>query len=102
MLATPSYLTQRAAAQRHVTQFAFRSRVTDALVAAMELAAVHNANDVQAVQLAKAERRAAMARCFSAEWLDLDSAELRAGFTGFPQADLDRIFLAPVLDAERP
>lgn len=88
--------------ERKITQYAFRTRVTDMLVATMELAAVYNAADSPEVQLTKALQRAKMARCFSAEYLDLDSEELRSGFTGVPAEDFERIFLEPVQDYERP
>lgn len=98
----PSYQTRATAAQRFITQFAFRSRVSDQIVAAMELEAAHDPLDDLATQQAKAVSRARMARAFSAQWLDLDAAELRAGFSGVSEADFARIFLAPVRDEERP
>ena len=87
---------------RHITQFAFRCRVGDDFVAQMELAAMHNGADAPPVQIGKARRRAAMARLGFARWLDLDSAELRAGLERTSAADLARIFDAPVRDDERP
>lgn len=87
---------------RHITQFAFRTRVTDDIVAAMELAAMHDSTDAAPVQLAKAKQRAAMARVFAAQYLDLDSAELRAGFAGLPAEGVAAIFDTPVRDEERP
>lgn len=102
MTIEPSYLTQQASSQRFISQFAFRSRVGDDVVALLELGAMHQANDSQGVQLAKAKQRAQMARCFSAQYLDLDSEELRAGFATVPQQVFNRIFLEPVQDKERP
>lgn len=87
---------------RHITQFAFRSRVGDDSMAKMELAAMHNGADAPAVQLDKARRPAAMARLGFAQCIDLDSAEVRASAEGSSATDLARIYDAPVRDEERP
>lgn len=87
---------------RHITQHAFRTRVTDSLIARMELAAMHNPADREAIQLAKAERRASMARCFAASYVDLDLEELQAAFAMVPEADFKRIFANEVQEIERP
>lgn len=98
----PSYSTQVELRERLVTQYWFRARVGDEIVAMMELDAMARDTDDQATQLAKAVRRAGMARAFSAQWLDLDSPELRAAFADLPAEDFARIFDAPVRDEERP
>jgi len=99
----PDYIVVDAAApaDRRITQHAFRTRVTDELVAQMELDAMHNPADPVPVQKAKAIARARMARTFAADFIDLDNPELVAGFAGSPQEVRDRIFADP-LDSERP
>jgi hypothetical protein len=100
----PNYIVIPAAvpANRIITPYAFRTRVTDELVAQMELDAMHNPADPEPVQKAKALARARMARVFAASVIDLENPELVAGFAGAPQEVRDRIFVAPVLDTERP
>lgn len=98
----PSYQTQEEDRQRLVTQYWFRARVGDELVALIELGAMARDTDDEATQLAKAIKRAGIARAFSAQWLDLDSPELRAGFADLPAEDITRIFDTPVRDEERP
>ena len=85
-----------------ITQYAFRTRVGDQLVASMELAAADNPNDSAPVRMAKAVQRAAIARCYSAQYIDLDLQELREGFNNVTSGDYARIFFTPVRDEERP
>lgn len=87
---------------RHITQYAWRTRIGKTLIAQMELAAMHNPQDPAPVQQAKAEQRAEMARAFSASYVDLDNEELQAAFTGVPAEAFERIFVADVMEIERP
>jgi hypothetical protein len=87
--------------QRIITQHAFRTRVTDELVAEMELAAMHNPADPAPVQKAKAIARARMARTFAAGFIHLDNPELVEGFAAYPAEVRARVFADP-LDSERP
>lgn len=87
---------------RYITQYAFRARVGDALIASMELAVVYDPADTFAVKFEKALARAKAARAFSAQYLDLDSEELRSGFATLPAEEQARIFDTPISDNERP
>jgi hypothetical protein len=103
MTALPDYIVVEAtgSVDRRITQHAFRTRVTDELVAQMELDAMHNPADPAPMQMAKAIARARMARTFAADFIDLDNPELVEGFAAYPAEVRVRIFADP-LDSERP
>lgn len=93
---------------RHITQYAFRQRLTQAERIAIEIASLDDPSAAMAVRQQAAALRVGMGDLAQAQYVDLDHPEVVAALSMLEGAGLiaagraDEVIGQPIADAERP
>lgn len=93
---------------RHITQFAFRQRLTQAERIAIEIASLDDPSAAMSVRQQAAALRVGMGDLAQAQYVDLDHPEVVAALSMLEGAGLiaagraDEVIGQPIADAERP